>query len=168
MRKILSLATMVYILIVVPSSFAANLKNKDLQNPKNISVTLQIVISEGDKEILSDMYQFSLNNGETGNYKTGSNLPYTVKDSVNFIQVGVNISVKPHLEGKDLILDSQVEGTWNTEKTLSTDITIPVVSDFSYRGSNVIRGDQFMEVFHGKLQGVETPKSIKIFVKAKE
>lgn len=157
-------------LTVLLTMFSAYPAGAQTQKPiltKNVSLTVKVAIVQDNKETESDEYSFLLNDGQSGNYENSSTIPYWPKKEnaeVNFIEEKIKISLKPTLQDDLSIVESHVEGCINTQNSIRNDVSVPNISCYSHSGSSVLQGDQYTEIFDGKL-GSEKTRRLKIFIK---
>ena len=164
MKRIVLLISFLLFLTVGPARAEESVPSK------NMAFTVKIAVVQGEQEIQGDEYTFFLANGEAGVYETSSSLPYWPKkegNEVNFLSEGLTIEIKPVVQGKAVLVSSHIQGSLNTQNSVRNDTTVPNMAKFSYLGSSLITGDQFVEVFDGKL-GADRTKRLKIFIKSGE
>ena len=170
MRKIIFIFFTAVVVNVMnsPLLLAKSIDKNELKDSKSFEVTLRIVISEDGKEIQSNVYNFHLINGEEGFYENKFSTPYWAKQedaSPNYIEEKINMTVKPNFVGDKSMIHSKVEGCLNTHNSIKNDYSAPNMSCFSYSGTGIIEGDQFIKIFDGKI-GASQTSNLDIFIKA--
>ena len=155
------------ILIAMLLSSPAIAQNQKNLSAKNISLTVKITIFQDNQESESDEYTFLLSEGQNGIYENSSTIPYWPKQgdaTVEFVQEKTKINVKPTLKNALSIVESQIEGCMDTQKSMRNDGSVPNISCFSHSGSSIIQGDQYTAIFDGKFSA-DKSRRLKIFIK---